>query len=46
LAHKLEGSLAYKLSKHFTLQAGAFFSPAGQNALDERGFTLSLWSDF
>lgn len=45
-SHKLETSLAYKFSKHFTLQGGAFFSPAGQNALDERGVALSLWSDF
>lgn len=45
-SHKLEGSLAYKFSKHFTLQGGAFFSPAGQNALDERGLVLSLWADF
>jgi hypothetical protein len=45
-SHKLEASLACKLSKHFTLQGGAFFSPTGQNALDERGLTLSLWSDF
>lgn len=45
-SHKLEASLAYRLSRHFTLQGGAFFSPAGQNALDERGLCLSLWSDF
>jgi protein XagA len=45
-SHKLEASLAYKFSKHFTLQGGAFFSPAGQNALDERGLCLSLWTDF
>ena len=45
-SHKLEASLAYKLSKHFTLQGGAFFSPAGQSALDERGLCLSLWTDF
>ena len=45
-SHKLEASLAYKFSKRFTLQGGAFFSPAGQNALDERGLCLSLWTDF
>jgi hypothetical protein len=45
-SHKLEASVAYKLSKHFTLQAGAFFSPAGQNALDERGLVASLWDNF
>jgi hypothetical protein len=45
-SHKLEASLAYRFSRHFTLQGGAFFSPAGQNALDERGLCLSVWSDF
>jgi hypothetical protein len=44
--HKLEVSAVWRLSRRFTLQAGAFFSPAGQNALDERGLCLSLWSDF
>jgi hypothetical protein len=44
--HKLEVSAVWQISRRFTLQAGAFFSPAGQNALDERGICLSLWSDF
>jgi hypothetical protein len=44
--HKLEVSAVWRMSRRFTLQAGAFFSPAGQNALDERGLCLSLWSDF
>ena len=35
-----------RFSRRFSLQAGAFFSPAGQNALDERGLCLSLWSSF
>lgn len=45
-SHKLEASAAVKLNRHLTLQAGAFFSPAGRNALDERGLCLSLWTDF
>ena len=45
-ANRPEASLAYKLSKRFTLQGGAFFSPAGQNALDERGLVASLWANF
>ncbi len=45
-SHKLQGSLAYAFSKRYTLQAGAFVSPAGQNALDERGVALSLWTNF
>ncbi len=44
--HKLEVSAAWRMSRRFTLQAGAFFSPAGRNALDERGLCLSLWTDF
>jgi hypothetical protein len=44
--HKLEVSAVWRMSRRLSLQAGAFFSPAGQNALDERGLCLSLWSDF
>ncbi len=44
--HKLELSAVWRMSRRLTLQAGAFFSPAGRNALDERGLCLSLWSDF
>ena len=44
--HKLEVSAAYRLTRHLTLQAGAILSPAGRNALDERGLCLSLWTDF
>ena len=43
--HKLEVSAAYRLTRHLTLQAGAILSPAGRNALDERGLCLSLWAD-
>ncbi|HXC57311.1 MAG TPA: hypothetical protein VNU97_18565 [Rhizomicrobium sp.] len=43
-SHKLELSLVQKLSRHWSLQVGAFFSPAGQNALVEKGITVSLWT--
>lgn len=45
-SHKLQASLAWKVSRRLTLQVGAFFSPAGQNTLDERGLVLSVWKDF
>jgi hypothetical protein len=45
-SHKLEVSLVRKLSARYSLQAGAFFSPAGQNALVEQGLCLSLWTNF
>jgi hypothetical protein len=43
-SHKLELSLVQKLSRHWALQVGAFYSPAGQNALVERGLQVSLWT--
>ena len=43
-SHKLEVSLVQKLSRHWSLQVGAFVSPAGQNALVERGVQVSLWT--
>jgi hypothetical protein len=42
-SHKLELSLVEKVDKRWSLQVGAFFSPAGQNALVERGVQVSLW---
>jgi hypothetical protein len=45
-SHKVELSGVWRLSRRFSLQAGAFFSPAGQNALDERGLALALWANF
>ena len=44
--HKLEASAVVRLIAGLSLQAGAFFSPAGQNALDERGLCVSVWADF
>jgi hypothetical protein len=45
-SHKIEASGVVRLTAGLSLQAGAFFSPAGQNALDERGLCVSIWSDF
>lgn len=45
-SHKLELSLVRRLTPAFEVQAGAFFSPAGRNALDEDGLCLGLWSSF
>jgi hypothetical protein len=45
-SHKLQFSWVRRLSDRFLVQAGAFFSPAGHNALVEQGACLSLWSRF
>lgn len=45
-SHKIQASIVRILSPRYSLQAGAFFSPAGQNALVERGLCLSLWAYF
>ncbi|MEI9886780.1 MAG: hypothetical protein WDN08_09830 [Rhizomicrobium sp.] len=42
--HKLELSVVQKLSRHWSLQTGVFYSPAGRNALVEKGIVLSLWT--
>ncbi|HEY0302362.1 MAG TPA: hypothetical protein VGC36_13540, partial [Rhizomicrobium sp.] len=42
--HKFELSVVQKLSRHWSLQTGAFYSPAGQNALVEKGVIVSLWT--
>lgn len=44
-SHKLQVSSVWRISKRLALQSGAFFSPAGRNALDEQGAVLSLWVD-
>jgi hypothetical protein len=36
----------WRIAPKFSLQAGAFVSPAGQNALVERGLLVALWSNF
>jgi hypothetical protein len=45
-SHKFEASTVVRLTRRLSLQAGAFFSPAGRNTLDERGLCVSVWSDF
>ena len=42
--HKFELSVVEKLSRHWSMQIGAFYSPAGQNALVEKGISMSLWT--
>lgn len=42
--HKLELSVVQKLSRHWSLQTGVYYSPAGQNALVEKGVIVSLWT--
>ena len=42
--HKLEFSIVQKLTEHWSLQSSAFLSPAGQNALDEQGMSIALWT--
>jgi hypothetical protein len=42
-SHKFELSLVERVNPRWSLQVGAFFSPAGQNALVERGLQVSLW---
>ncbi len=45
-SHKLELSAVWRFAPRFSLQTGAFVSPAGQNALVERGVVLAVWSSF
>jgi len=45
-SHKLQLSYVWRWSPRFALQGGAYFSPAGANALQESGLVLSLWSNF
>ncbi len=42
--HKLEFSVVEQLSRHWALQTGIFYSPAGQNALVEKGVSIVLWT--
>jgi hypothetical protein len=45
-SHKLELSWVYRWSPRWLFQAGAFFSPAGNNALVEQGLAFSVWRRF
>ncbi|HWA30046.1 MAG TPA: hypothetical protein VG867_03055 [Rhizomicrobium sp.] len=44
--HKLSLSFVRPVWGKTSLQVGGFISPAGQNALKEQGFFLSLWTKF
>jgi cellulose synthase/poly-beta-1,6-N-acetylglucosamine synthase-like glycosyltransferase len=43
-SHKLQLSLVERLSQHWSVQLGGFLSPAGQNALVEKGLSVVLWT--
>ena len=45
-SHKLELGLVQRLWKGVYLESGAYFSPAGQNALVEHGTDASIWVYF
>jgi len=43
-SHKVELSLVERISRHWSLQLGGYLSPAGQNALVEKGLSIVLWT--
>jgi len=45
-SHKLALSFVRPIWRSTSLQVGGFFSPAGQNTLQESGIFLSLWTKF
>jgi protein XagA len=45
-SHKVELSAVQHIWHGYSLQAGLFVSPAGQNSLKEQGITVGLWDDF
>ncbi len=44
--HKVALSAVDRISEHWSLQSGGFFSYAGRNVVAERGFFVALWMDF
>ncbi len=44
--HKVALSVVTPLKGGFSIQSGSFFSPAGQNALAEKGLFVALWASF
>jgi hypothetical protein len=42
-SHKLSASLVQRIYRSTSVQIGGFFSPAGQGALDEAGFSFAVW---
>lgn len=45
-SHKVQLSYVWRFAPGYFVQTGAYFSPAGANALQESGALLSLWTDF
>ncbi|HEX3674653.1 MAG TPA: hypothetical protein VHU87_10300 [Rhizomicrobium sp.] len=45
-SHKLEFSWVSDLGHGVSMQSGTYFSPAGQNSLDELGAQVALWVKF
>jgi hypothetical protein len=45
-SHKLQLAFVQRLWKGVSLETGAYFSPAGQNALAEHGALAALWVHF
>jgi hypothetical protein len=45
-SHKVQLSWVWRRSQRSLYQLGVFFSPAGNNALEEDGVCLSLWRRF
>jgi hypothetical protein len=43
-SHKVQLSLVERISQHWSLQFGGYLSPAGQNALVEKGLSIVLWT--
>lgn len=41
--HKVEIGLVRRLTQRWSLQTGTFFSPAGQNIVQEQGAVMQLW---
>jgi hypothetical protein len=41
--HKLELSVVERLSRRWSLQFGAFLSPAGRNIVQEQGLVTAIW---
>ena len=41
--HKMQFSLVRRLNKRWSLQSAVFFSPAGQNIVQEQGLVTQLW---
>lgn len=42
-SHKVQLSWVWRVAENYAVQAGAYFSPAGSNALQENGALVSVW---